>query len=112
MSAKACPIAAFLKATHGNWRNSIYIECGGCQYGRQELCAGFLLAFDAEAKPIIIRAEQAFNTLGEMPQIDECAALLSRIGFEHLFVSWLVWIESSPHECVLCKLSEPICKFQ
>jgi len=106
METKVNPIAAFLKAAHGNWRNSIFVKCGGCKYGRQEPCSGFLLAFDAAARPVIIRIEQVSDAFGEIPQYDECAAQISGTIFEQLFASWLVWAADSPRECALCKISE------
>ena len=84
----------------------MFIECGGCTLGRDELCAGFLLAFDADAKPIVVRVEQIVNALGEVPDIDECAGLIDRSVFEQIFAAWLVWAVGSPHDCALLKVSE------
>jgi len=114
METKACSpeskaIFAFLKATRGNWRNAVFIECGGCTLGRDELCAGFLLAFNAAAKPIVVRVEQLTAALGEMPNIDECAGLIDRSVFEQIFTPWLVWAVDSPHDCALLKVSESGC---
>ena len=114
METKACSpdskaIFAFLKATRGNWRNAVFIECGKCTLGLDELCAGFLLAFGSDAKPIVVRVEQIVRALGEVPDIDECVALIDRADFERLFAAWLIWAVDSPHDCALLKVSESIC---
>ena len=109
LSAESKAVFKFLKAARGNWRNAVFIECGGCILGHDELCTGFLLAFDAAAKPIIIRVEQLIAAFGEVPNIDECTALIDRAEFEQLFAAWLTWAVDSPNDCTLLKVSEPNC---
>ena len=107
LPAESKAVFKFLKAARGNWRNAVFIECGNCILGHDELCAGFLLAFDAAAKPIIIRVEQLVTAFGEVPDIDECTALIDRADFEQLFAAWLKWAVDSPYDCTLLKVSEP-----
>ena len=81
----------FLRASQGNWHNSIFIKCEHCQYGNAQACNGFLLSVEASGTPIIVPVDMVAE-LEHMP-IDEqdCIAVIQREAFERLFAQWLLW---------------------
>ena len=78
----------FLTLTAGNYRNSIYVECGN----------GYLLTADQEAKPILFPARKFYELTGEYPQKDEMSGMMSRQAFENLYRGWLLW-NTDKNEC-------------
>ena len=121
IKTKMCPLFSFLSAAKGNWRNSIYIECGGCPYGRQIFCAGFLMIPDSEGQPVVVPAE-VIQMTGLAADKEECRAVISRQDFEMLYASWLEWHINSSKECVMMQIinhqicrngdKEPACCYQ
>lgn len=104
MENRMCTLFSFLSAAKGNWRNSIFIECGECPYGKQKLCSGFLLAPDYDGRPILIPADVILRLTGIAADKNECLAVLSRQRFESLYALWLEWQVSSSGECALCQI--------
>ncbi|MDR1204523.1 MAG: hypothetical protein LBL26_03455 [Peptococcaceae bacterium] len=101
MESKTCPLFSFLIAAKGNWRNSIYIQCGGCPYGKAAPCPGFLMVPDYDGQPVVIPAGAIQSMTGLIADKSECRAVLSRHDFESLYALWLEWHVSSPDDCAL-----------
>jgi hypothetical protein len=107
MNNEKCPIFSFLSAANGDWHNAIYVFCDACVYGRRVRCAGFLLVFDGDGAPVLMRDESMRELAGQAFDSTECAAKLERRAFERLFARWLVWRVDSPETCALCNLTKP-----
>lgn len=105
MSNSTCSLFSFLKAARGNWRNSIFIKCSFCSYNI-ELCSGFLYVPDADANPILLKAELINVITGSPVDETECQMILSRQRFETLFSLWLDWNTSSSEQCALLQIVE------
>lgn len=97
---------SFLSAAKGNWRNSIYIECYACGYGRKKLCEGFLFVPDYDGTPIVVPVEAIANISGLLPDKEECHAVITSDQFDSLYEHWMEWNISSPKECTLIHMSE------
>lgn len=91
----------FLKATAGNWRNAIFIECKNCSHSRTRPCSGFLLVSDADGAPIILSAEWFWEQTGELVDKDECASVLNKAAFESAYSLWLKWRADDTMQCTL-----------
>ena len=89
----------FLRASQGNWHNSIFIKCEHCQYGNTQVCNGFLLSAEASGTPIIVPVDMIAEL--ERASIDEqdCIAVIRRTEFERLFAQWLLWRCAVQTEC-------------
>ena len=81
----------FLRLTAGNYRNSIYVECG----------CGFLLIADQDAKPVLFPVQKFYELTGEYPQKDEMCGAMSREAFESMYRSWLLW-NTDKTDCPVC----------
>jgi len=111
MKGEKCPVFSFMSAVNGDWRNAIYITCAACVYEQHGLCEGFLLAFDGDCNPVLIRAETVRELAVQSFDTSECAAKLERRAFARLFARWLVWRVDSPEMCALCSLTDaPRCE--
>jgi hypothetical protein len=111
MNNEKCPIFSFLSAANGDWRNAIYIFCDACSYGRRVRCEGFLLAFDGDGAPVLLRAETVKWIAGQAFESSECVEKLERRAFERLFARWLVWRVDSQEMCALYNLTKrPRCE--
>lgn len=102
---KVCTIYSFLSAAKGNWRNSIFIECGSCLYGKQLLCPGFLLNSDSDGQPVVIPVDIIRKMTGMDADKEECIAVISRKKFETLYAVWLEWQIDLPKECSLLQIA-------
>ena len=91
----------FMHAAGGNWRNSLFIECRACPYGKPEPCPGFLLAADSGGRPVIITADAIRQASGTPADKAECIAVIGKDGFESLYALWLTWEMGSAKECAL-----------
>ena len=99
---RPCILCSFLIAAKGNWRNSIFIECGNkCPNKNQLQCSGFLMAPDSKGWPLLIPISAIFKITGVMVDKNECLSIISCHNFELLYSSWLDWHVSSPNECPL-----------
>jgi len=106
MGEKSCPLFSFLSAAKGNWRNSVYIECGGCPYGKPNSCTGFLMIPDFDGQPVVIPAGIVQSMTGLAVDKEECCAAVSRQDFEMLYASWLEWHINSSKECAMLQIIE------
>ena len=104
MGSKMCSLFSFFCAAKGNWRNSVYIECDGCQYGRQTPCTGYLMIPDYDGQPVVIPAGIIQTMTGIAADKDECKVVLYRQDFETLYALWLEWHVSSTKECTLLQI--------
>lgn len=98
-----CPLYPFLHAARGNWRNSIFIACDSCPYGKPS-CGGFLMAMDAEGRPILLSTEEFTQVTGQAVDKEECVSVLHRTDFEALYAIWLEWQVAAPLECAVTQL--------
>jgi len=105
MESKICTLFSFLCAAKGNWRNSIYVECRGCPYGRSDLCPGFLLVSDYDGQPILISSEIVRNMTGLPADKGECRAVICRQDYEALYALWLEWNVGSSAKCTLLQIA-------
>ena len=96
---------AFLQASRGSWRNALWIECKFCPYENRK-CAGYLLTTDRDGRPVLFPVEQFRQLTGDMPDKDECAAVLDRSAFEELYFGWLLWHTDQPKGCCLRQLEK------
>ena len=85
MTSSTKQLYLFLSACRGNWRNSIYITCGGPDN------PGYLLSADRDGRPIILSIEQ-FQQLTE-EQIDptECCGRLTMEAIRSMYAQYLLW---------------------
>jgi hypothetical protein len=104
MNNKICTIYSFLNAAKGNWRNSIFIECGECPYGKQKLCSGFLFVPDYNGKPIILSADMIQRITGRTVDKEECQMVIGRQKFESIYALWLDWNINSTKECTISQI--------
>ena len=105
MDKKLCAIYSFLNATGGNWRNSIYVECGNVKCNHYSLCSELLLAFDSEGQPVMFPANMILKMTGLSADKSECLATISLKQFEALFARWLDWRIDTPGECPIYQIS-------
>jgi len=99
-----CTIFSFFNATKGNWRNSIFIECDECPYGKQKPCSGFLLVPDADGQPILLSADVIQKMTGITPDKYECQTIINQQQFESIYSFWLEWNVSSSNECAILQI--------
>jgi len=104
MINKICTIFSFFNATKGNWRNSIFIECGECPYCNQKTSSGFLLVPDADGQPILLPAYVIQRMTGIAPDKEECQMVINPRQFESIYSLWLEWNVSSSNECAILQI--------
>ncbi len=94
---------SFLKATQGNWRNSVFVSCGckTCPYTQEAGCEGYLLSAGSSGAPIILSAEEFQRYSGESVEPEECAAKMSRTAFEDVFYLFIKWNSPYIQQCPL-----------
>ena len=95
----------FLKASFGNWRNAIFIDCNNCPFDKEIPCNGFLFAIGSDAIPILITVDMFYAQSGEHVDKQECIAIVDRCLFEQFYSLWLAWNIDSPTSCILSQLS-------
>ncbi|MBP1737667.1 MAG: hypothetical protein H6Q60_1548 [Oscillospiraceae bacterium] len=105
MSQNDCKWYPFLRAAGGNWRNALFISCPDCPY-RQQSCSGFLLAADADGKPLVMPVDAFWKMSGQQPARGECCGSLSRQAFEATFSLYLEWHTSTAEKCPLWQLCD------
>ncbi len=103
MTKPVCPLYSFLHAAKGDWRNSIFIECGICPHGKP-MCPGFLLTMDSEGRPLLVPVEEFSKITGQAVQKDECLSVLRGSDFKALYSLWLAWQTESAKKCAILQL--------
>lgn len=111
MNKDNCKFYSFMRATRGNWRNTLYVKCccRDCPYGYSGLCEGFLLAADADGSLIITPVEAVRQFTGEAIEPAECRGTLPRKMFEAVFSQYIEWHTTSDTDCSLrqlCQITE------
>lgn len=98
----------FLKATRGNWHNSIYIKCSSllCLHGNLMPCEGFLMAIDADGSPIFMPVDVLRKFSREAIDPEECCIILNKHTFEAAYAQYVEWHTASPESCSLKQLCE------
>lgn len=106
--SKSYRICTFLKATQGNWRNSIYVscKCESCPYTNEPGCEGFFLSAASTGSPIILSAEEFRTYSGESIDPAECCVQISRTAFEDIFFLFIKWNMPYVQQCPIKVLSE------
>lgn len=88
---------SFLRAVYGNWRNAIFICCQSCP--QNLMCSGYLLAADADGKPLLFSADTLHELTGEIVDPLECSAVLDRSAFESAYAQFIEWNTVDPSSC-------------
>jgi len=101
-----CKFYSFMRATRGNWRNTLYVMCGGsfCPHGKNPPCEGYLMAADADGSLIIMPVEIVRQFTGELIEPSECRGTLVRKTFEAVFSRYIEWHTISDSSCPLLQL--------
>jgi hypothetical protein len=94
---------AFLNATGGNWRNSLYIDCRVCRVGRCDH-PDFLYVPDENGGVIILPVRDAEIVFGRMMDKSECLNVISNAQFADLFAQYLKRFEGGEYPCALLRL--------
>jgi len=87
----------FLTACRGNWRNTIHIA-------EPESGQGYLMAFDGDARPVIMSVEQLHRYSGQQIDPAECLGRLSEGAFSEIYALWLCWQFPAPQKHILRRL--------
>lgn len=106
MNQHPCSFYSFLRAVQGNWRNTLFIQCSctTCPRKISQSCQGYLLAVDAEGKPILISVRDICRLTGESVDPVECRGVLKRKDFESVYCQYIEWHTESSRECALIQL--------
>ena len=88
MNQNHCKFYSFMRATRGNWRNTLYVMCGSnsCPCGKNPPCDGFLMAAAADGSLIVMPVEIVRQFTGESIEPSECRGTLLRKTFEAVFL--------------------------
>jgi len=105
LNQNKCKWYPFLQAVRGNWRNALFISCPDCPY-RQQSCPGFLMAADANGRPLVMPVDVFRKISGQQPDKDECRGSLSRQAFEAAFSLYLEWHTATSQDCPLWQLCD------
>lgn len=92
----------FLKAIQGNWRNAIFIRCQPCL--QNPMCTGYLMAADADGKPLLFSVDTLHELTGEIADPSECCAVLDRAAFESAYAQFLEWHTTDNMACPFSQL--------
>lgn len=106
MNQHPCSFYPFLRAVQGNWRNALFIQCGcaACPREVSQSCQGYLLAADAEGKPLLASVSEIGRLTGESVEAAECCGVLERQAFEAAYCQYIEWHTESSRECALMQL--------
>lgn len=105
-------IYPFLKATRGNWHNTLFIKCGHsrCPYGTPVPCEGFLFVAAADGTPLLVPAAEFETLTGEKISADECRGILFQYAFISAYAAYIEWHTISDTECPIKQLIDETCK--
>ena len=96
-------LMAFLNATGGNWRNSLYVDCRVCRLGRCD-DPDFLYVPDENGGVIMLPVRDAEIVFGRMMDMSECLGVVSNAQFTDLFAQYLKRFDGEDCACVLLRL--------
>jgi hypothetical protein len=97
-------IHAFLNATEGNWRNSLYIDCSRCHFGGCD-CDGFLFAPTEDGTPLLLPVCDARILFSHSIDFSECLGSIPNAYFCELF---RLWLRPYRHDNTQCPLRSMI----
>ncbi|RFZ77617.1 hypothetical protein DS742_17535 [Lacrimispora amygdalina] len=111
MNQHPCSFYPFLRAVQGNWRNALFIQCrcATCPCEVSQSCQGYLLAADAEGKPLLASVSEISRLTGETVDATECRGILERQAFEAAYCQYVEWHTESSRECALMQLCNVFC---
>lgn len=97
---------SFMRAVRGNWHNALFISCNcqTCPHGEGLRCDGFLMAADADGRPLLMPVETLRRLTGESVEAAECWGSLDRRAFEAAFSQYIEWHTVSDEDCPLMQL--------
>lgn len=104
MKHEVVSLYEFLNLTKGCWRNSIYVKCLNCPFGKTD-CSDHLLTINVDGTPRFISVKIFQMLTDEIITEDECIAIINRTDFENLFNMWLIWNTDTSKECSILNLS-------
>lgn len=82
-------VRAFMNATEGNWRDSVYVECGTCVFPDRENCGGFLCAAGRDGLPVMLPLPVCERVFRRYIDPSECLIWTTRPRFAALWRAWL-----------------------
>ena len=97
---------AFLNATKGNWRNSLYIECSICKYEKTDWCEDHLFAADSDGTPLLIPVSDANIVFARIADKSECLGIIKNVRFTDLFSQWFSDVCNNVNECPLVQVEK------
>lgn len=97
-------LCKFLQVTGGNWRNTIFIECGECPRAISRRCKNMLCAFDSDGTPVLVPEKDLELLWDTLIDKSECLAVLPRTTFCELYRNWLNSHIRDPHTCPMIDL--------
>lgn len=100
-------LTRFLKSSHGNWRDSLYIECGNCNRACSVRCHDLLCVIDGSGTPIIIPTQDASNLWQDTIEKDECLGVMPVHVFHELYKDWILGHIRNPYLCPLTDIHLP-----
>lgn len=108
MNQNNCILYPFLQAVRGNWRNSIFLQCGTdvCPYGQPLPCEGFLFTADVDGTPLLMPIRYFRMLTGETVSKGECQDVLKRQAFEAIYSRYIEWHTISSKDCPLRQLCQ------
>lgn len=108
MSTNIYSIFDFLKNCGGNWRNTLYIPCGGCIHPCKAEQRGALVTADSYGRPQAISVARYEAITGQRIDPDECAGTLQQYAFDAVFREFAFWECEEVGDCLLCCLDNEI----
>ena len=106
MNQNHCKFYSFMRATRGNWRNTLYhmSASNSCPCGKNPPCDGFLMAAAADGSLIVMPVEIVRQFTGESIEPSECRGTLLRKTFEAVFSQYIEWHTLSDSGCPILQL--------
>ena len=88
----------FLNSVRSNWRNSVFIECAVCHFGRCDQ-EDFLYAPAEDGTPLFLPVSDADIIFGRMIDKSECLGTVSNERFKDLFSLYFKKYKGSGSSC-------------
>lgn len=106
MSQTNYTLYSFMRAVRGNWHNALFINCNcqSCSHRGHLPCKGFLMAADADGRPLLMPVETLRRLTGESVEASECRGILDKQAFESAFSQYIEWHTISDEDCSLRQL--------
>ena len=98
-------VEKFLNNVGENWRNSIYVSCKVCKYGRESCGEDFLVSFDADGRPTFMLVPDANYIFSVLIDKSECIEEISNSRFQYLFEKYIQKYALQEKECPFRQLA-------